>query len=215
MINYTIQLNNNEFKNSIEKILNTNKIDEIVETGTFHGDGSTRIFAETKKYVFSIECNYENWAISTNNLFKYPNVCVIHGLSLNREEIIKGLLSEKFDIDTTYDSDYPKSFYMREISQRVVLENALGVFSKNDRNQLIFLDSAGGVGLLEFKSVMSYNVEFLKNKVIMLDDISHIKHYRSVKFLQENGFNVNISTDNRFAWCSFQEEDNQKLLNQL
>jgi hypothetical protein len=215
MINYTIQLNNNEFKNSIEKILNTNRIDEIVETGTFHGDGSTKIFAETKKYVFSIECNYENWAISTNNLFKYPNVCVIHGLSLNREEIIKGLLNENFDIDTTYDSDYPKSFYMREISQRVVLENALDVFSKNDRNQLIFLDSAGGVGLLEFKSVMSYNVEFLKNKVIMLDDISHIKHYRSVKFLQENGFNVNISTDNRFAWCSFQEEHNQKLLNQL
>jgi len=212
MINYPIQLNNNEFIDSINHIIGNYIVDEIIETGTFHGNGSTKIFAETKKYVFSIECNYENWAISTNNLLKYPNVCVINGLSLNREEIIKGLLNEKFDIVTTYDSDYPKSFYMREVSQRVVLENSLDVFTNNDRNQLIFLDSAGGVGYLEFKKIMSYDLEYIKKKVIILDDISHIKHIRSVDFLIKKGFKIKISSDNRFAWCSFQDEDNKKIL---
>lgn len=212
MINYTIQLNNDEFKNAVNDIISQNKIDEIIETGTFQGDGSTKIFAETGKYVFTVECNYHNWATAVNNLQNNPNVCVIHGLSMNREELIKGLLNEKFDLDTTYDSNYPKTFYMREISQHVVVENALDVFVDNDRHQLVFLDSAGGVGHLEFKKVMSYNKEFLKNKVLMLDDISHIKHIRSVEFLKFTGFNVNISSDKRFAWCSFQNEHNQNLL---
>jgi hypothetical protein len=101
---------------------------------------------------------------------------------------------------------------MREISQQVVVENALDLFVNNDRNQLIFLDSAGGVGHLEFKKVMSYSKEYLKNKVLMLDDISHIKHIRSVEFLKFTGFNVNVSLDKRFAWCSFQEEHNQSML---
>ena len=201
MINYTIQLNNDEFKNAVNIIISQNKIDEIIETGTFHGDGSTKIFAETGKYVFTIECNYENWVRAYNNLINTPNVCVIHGLSMDREELIKGLLNEKFDIQTTYDSKYPKTFYMREISQQVVVENALDLFVNNDRNQLV-----------EFKKVMSYNKEYLKNKVLMLDDISHIKHIRSVEFLKFTGFNVNISSDNRFAWCSFQETHNQQLL---
>lgn len=215
MINYTIQLNNDEFKNAVNTIIGQNKIDEIIETGTFQGDGSTKIFAETGKYVFTIECNYHNWAKAINNLQNNPNVCVIHGLSINREELIKGLLNEKFDIETTYDSKFPKTFYMREISQPVVVENALDVFVDNDRHQLVFLDSAGGVGYLEFKRVMSYNKDYLKNKVIMLDDVSHIKHLRSVEFLKLSGFNVNVSSDNRFAWCSLQEENNKLILDKI
>jgi hypothetical protein len=215
MINYSIQLNNDEFKNTVNEIIDKNKIDEIIETGTFQGDGSTKIFAETNKYVFTIECNYFNWVNSVNNLQNYPNVCAVHGLSMDRNELIKGLLNEDFDIDTTYDSVYPKTFYMKEISQQVVVENALDVFVNNDRNQLVFLDSAGGVGQLEFKKVMSYDKNFLKNKVLMLDDISHIKHIRSVQFLQEKKFNVNISKEKRFAWCSFQDQYNRNLLETL
>jgi hypothetical protein len=213
MINYTIQLNNSEFKTAVNTIITQNKIDEIIETGTFHGDGSTKIFAETGKYVFTIECNYHNWVNAVNNLQNNPNVCVIHGLSMGREDLIKGLLNEKFDIQTTYDSKFPKTFYMREISQQVVVENALDIFVDNDRFQLIFLDSAGGVGHLEFKKVLSYKRDYLKNKVLMLDDISHIKHIRSVEYLESNGFNINISSDKRFAWCSFQESHNNNLLN--
>jgi hypothetical protein len=123
MIDYSIQLNTLEFRSVVNELVQY--VDEVVETGTFHGDGSTRIFADTGKYVFSIECNQNNYAISAQNLAPYQNVCVLHGLSLSKESLIKGLLNESFDLDVTYDSKYPKSFYMREISQNVVVENAL------------------------------------------------------------------------------------------
>jgi hypothetical protein len=184
-------------------LVNEHDFTEIVETGTYNGLGSTQVFAKTNKYVFSIECNYNNFLNASKNLAMYDNVCVIHGLSLKREKIITALLEEDFDIDTTYDSKHPKSFYMREISQTVVVENALELFCKNKRKQLVFLDSAGGVGYLEFKSFMSIGDVFLENKILMLDDINHIKHKRSVEFLLKDGIEVNISSDNRFAWCIF------------
>jgi hypothetical protein len=209
---YTIQLNTEEFKLVLETILNNNRIEEIVETGSYHGDGSTLVFAQTGRYVYGIECNPLNYLISYNNLLEYSNVCMIHGLSLKRDDLIRGILSEMFDIDTKYDSDYPKTAYMREISHQVSIENALDVFCKNERHQLIFLDSAGGVGYLEYKEVMSYGYDNLKNKVLMLDDITHIKHLRSVNDLIEKGFNVGISEDKRFAWVSFQEINNRNVL---
>jgi hypothetical protein len=198
---YSVNLNNSEFKNVVNKILQENEVDEIVETGAFNGLGSTSVFAETKKYVFSIECNYNNFVNATNNLINYENVCVVHGLSLNRQDLVRGLLNESFDIQTKYDSDYPKAFYMREISHQVVVENALDLFCNNHRKQLVFLDSAGGVGFLEFNAFMNYDKSYLSNKILMLDDISHIKHKRSVEKLEELGYEVHQSTDNRFAWC--------------
>ena len=199
MIDYTIQLNTLEFRSVVKEL--TAEVDEVIETGTFHGDGSTRIFADTGKYVFTIECNYNNFVISNQNLATYENVCVLHGLSLSKADLIKGLLNESFDLDVTYDSKYPKSFYMREISQNVVVDNALELLCNNDRKQLIFLDSAGGVGYLEYLWVMNLPNEYLMNKILMLDDINHIKHYRSVKDLIDKGFDVQISEDKRFAWC--------------
>ena len=205
MIDYTIQLNTLEFRSVVNEL--TAEVDEVIETGTFHGDGSTRIFADTGKYIFSIECNFNNYQIASQNLAQFQNVCVLHGLSLSKESLIKGLLHESFDLNVTYDSKYPKSFYMREISQNVVVENALDLLCNNDRNQLIFLDSAGGVGYLEYLWVMNLPKEFLKNKILMLDDINHIKHYRSVKNLIERGFNVQISEDKRFAWTKLGDND--------
>lgn len=202
-IPYSINLNNTEFQNTVDKLVNEHDFTEIVETGTYNGLGSTQVFAKTNKYVFSIECNYNNFLNASKNLAMYDNVCVIHGLSLNRNALITALLEEEFDLDTTYDSKHPKSFYMREISQTVVVENALELFCKNKRKQLVFLDSAGGVGYLEFKSFMSIGDAYLQNKILMLDDINHIKHKRSVEFLLKEGHEVSISKDNRFAWCIF------------
>jgi hypothetical protein len=199
-INYSINLNNDEFRETVAKIIETYPIDEIIETGTYNGLGSTKVFAETNKYVFTVECNLNNFLTATNNLKNYENVCVLHAMSLNREYLLNFLLNEEFNIDTTYDSKFPKSFYMREISQPVAIENALEILIKNDRKQLVFLDSAGGVGYAEFLVFMTYP---LQNKILMLDDIDHIKHKRSVSYLQLNGYKVHISSNNRFAWTDF------------
>ena len=199
MLDYPIQLNSLEFKSVVNEL--AQDCEEVVETGTFHGNGSTKIFAETGMYVYTMECNAHNHQIATQNLRQYHNVAPFHALSLKRDELIKFLLNEKFDLKTNYDSDYPKTFYMREIGERVLFENGLDLFCNNDRKQLIFLDSAGGVGYAEFLEVMSYHTDFLNNKILMLDDVQHIKHCRSVAKLLEMGQDVHLSAENRFAWC--------------
>lgn len=199
MLDYPIQLNTLEFKAIVADLVKN--CDEIIETGTFQGNGSTKIFAETGKYVITMECNAINHQIASQNLMQYQNVAPFHALSLGREDLIRFLMAEKFDLQTNYDSVYPKTFYMREIGERVLFENGLELFCNNDRKQLIFLDSAGGVGYAEFLEVMSYNPEYLNNKVLMLDDIQHIKHCRSVAKLLEMGQDVHLSAENRFAWC--------------
>jgi len=203
---YPINLNSSEFKDTVKEIISKFDIDEIIETGTFNGLGSTKVFAETKKYVFTIECNFNNFQVSTQNLAQYENVCVVNGISVDREFLIKELMNESFDIDIKMDSPYPKSFYMREIMQQVIIEDALTIFANNDRKQLVFLDSAGGVGYAEYKKFMSFDESFLKNKILMLDDISHIKHCRSVEDLEKRGYIVHKSKEERFAWVDLSKK---------
>jgi len=203
MLDYPIQLNTLEFKAVINELVAN--CDEIVETGTFQGNGSTKIFAETGKYVFTMECNAINHQIAKQNLQQYQNVAPFHALSLPRETLIRFLLNESFNLKTNYDSEYPKTFYMREIGESVLFENGLDLFCNNERKQLIFLDSAGGVGYAEFVQVMSYDEAFLRNKILVLDDIQHIKHIRSVAKLIEYGFDVSFSQENRFAWCRLKQ----------
>ena len=49
---------------------------------------------------------------------------------------------------------------------------------------LIVLDSAGGVGFLEFQTVLSVmqDAEYL----LLLDDVHHLKHFRSLRYIQSS-----------------------------
>jgi len=68
MLDYPIQLNTLEFKAVVADLVKN--CDEIIETGTFQGNGSTKIFAETGKYVFTMECNAVNHQIASQNLMQ-------------------------------------------------------------------------------------------------------------------------------------------------
>lgn len=201
MTNYATQLNSNEFRDTVNQIIKEYDIQEIVETGTFHGDGSTRIFAETGLEVFTIECNPQYFEVAKNNLKQFENVCCLHGFSLTKGEIIDAIMTNDYTQHTTYDHKFSKAFYLREINFNPQHENLLRLMIDNENRQLVFLDSAGGVGWAEFNEVLlmikSYRA---KNKVLMMDDVSHIKHCQSVKYLEDKGVKVNYSTDRRFAW---------------
>lgn len=203
MIDYSVPLNSVEFVSTLHDILLKHNIDEIVETGAFHGTGSTRVFAQTGKYVFSIECNAENVAIASNNCKGYDNVCILHALSLEKRKLIDFLMNEDFIEETTYDSKYPKTFYLREINHFVPLENALELLIYNERKQIVFLDSAGGVGFLEFLYVLGLPDFIRRNKVLIMDDVEHIKHKRSLETLEKKGLEFHKSNDGRFAYCDF------------
>jgi len=220
---YSINLNTSLFEETVNSLITNGNIDEIIETGTFNGLGSTTIFAKTKIKTISIECSYNNYQEAKQNLKYFKNVELYFGTSLNIEDMI-----EFIEGDDIYESDEVKShsllvdytshstekikeYYKKEVTSSCScdgsctkgMENLLIKLIDNDKKQLVFLDSAGGVGYLEFKKFMSLDTDKLKNKILLLDDISHVKHYRSVLWLEKNGYNVVLSEDERFAYCIF------------
>ena len=212
MAEYGIELNSNEFRDVVKRLVKEYKITEVVETGTFLGNGSTKVFAGEGLNVFTIECNPNHLSQAVKNLESNNyNVCFIHGLSLKRENLIKGLMSMTFPEGGIYDSARPKVFYTQEILQPVLVEDALNLFAKNETRQLVFLDSAGGVGYLEFVEFMSWPLSVRREKVLLLDDVTHVKHAKSVQSLKDWGFDIKLSSDGRFAWCQFIDGSNAEI----
>jgi len=220
---YHINLNTSLFKKAVDSLIKKGNIEEIIETGTFNGLGSTTIFAKTKIKTISVDCSYKCYSEAKHNLKHYKNVELYYGTSLPVDEMVKFI-----DQDDIYDSDEVKSHSLivdyasngiekiKDLYKQEVIgscscdstcsngmEDLLIKLIDNDRRQLVFLDSAGGVGYLEFKKFMSLDKDRLKNKILLLDDISHVKHYRSVLWLEKNGYKVVLSEDERFAYCIF------------
>jgi hypothetical protein len=118
-------------------------------------------------------------------------VRVINCLSLKKEDMYNFLINDKYSFDSSImvDTDKPLEFYMNELNHNVV-EDILYPLISNNTRQLIFLDSAGGIGYLEYQKVMSLSKDQLNQKVLILDDIYHIKHHRSVLDLKNKGYAV-------------------------
>lgn len=203
MADYSIEQNSEEFRDVVRRLVKQYDIKEVVETGTYLGTGSTAVFAAEGLEVFTVECNVNHMMQAVDNLRGMTNVCFIHGLSLKRERIISGLMSMDFPADGIYDSPNPKVFYVQETNHPVIVEEALTLLAKNEVRQLVFLDSAGGLGYLEFLEFMSWPRSVRKSKVLLMDDVTHVKHARSVQSLKDWGFEVEVSQDGRFAWCQF------------
>jgi hypothetical protein len=127
---------------------------------------------------------------------------------LNNDEFLSN--HQAYDDIFIDDIKDPRSFYINEIKgnlsgQKKSVLNPFIKFVKNilnptprakdnqlrkiasviaDKKPLILLDSAGGIGYLEFLTVM----EVMKNRpfTIILDDTHHIKHWRSRRDILAN-----------------------------
>lgn len=201
------------FKETIRELLISFEIEEVIETGTYLGNGSTKIFADLAIRTKSIECNIHNYSQA---LLNRPEkfITILYGLSLNKSDILYHLESDKI-LEDEKCLDYPeilfdtsiggREFYKNEIFKNLVEpyeENLLTKNIDNNKRQLIYLDSSGGIGFLEYIAVMKLPLHKLKNKILVLDDVNHIKHFRSVQHLIKNGYNFNYAPDLRFGWCN-------------
>lgn len=200
-----------ELTNTLLKISEEN-IQVIIESGTYLGTGSTAIIADvfktspTLERFYTIEVNPQFYKTARKNLKKYPFVTCLNGFSLSLSDAIQFL--EKDTVINNHaaypdiyidDTSDPEKFYKNEIlgylqrnrNKRNIIgrlfckpkENLLTeAINQNIRKKLfIVLDSSGGIGFLEF-SVME---RLLKNNnyFLFLDDIHHIKHFRSKEFI--------------------------------
>jgi hypothetical protein len=167
----------------------------ILETGTHLGTGSTKMLASLNpKKLYTIECSYINYTQAKENLKSFTFIECLHGLSVGIEESKKfmSLNSDIFYDDVFIDDANPIDFYTNEImgmlnggEQKEDMKQDLisDILPKiADENPLILLDSAGGIGLLEFMKVK----KIMGNRpyTLVLDDTHHVKHHRSKLSIQ-------------------------------
>ena len=211
MANYDIHANSHQdFETTIKQLVNQFDIKSIVETGTYHGNGSTSVLARTGLRVTTFECNPQNNYIAKNNLRPYLNVDAIWGYSLPLKDMVEFIknddIYEKKIAGVTGEGDNPESAkwgYTNELGNLSIPQGLLRAFGDVPERQIIFLDSAGGVGYAEFKEFLKF--EHLKNKVLVLDDVPHVKHYRSSQDILAMGKEFNRFSDGRGGWTSFIE----------
>lgn len=205
---YKTNLDSQVFSKTVRFLCDTFNVEEVIETGTFDGKGSTTIFAETKLPVVSLESNKGLAETARKHLNAYPNVKILNVLSLKKSDMKDFIVKDNYVFPNwihrdVNDSSKEKEFYTQEINQDVE-EDVLRGLIDNDKRQLIFLDSAGAVGYLEFKEVMKISEERLSKKVLLMDDVFHIKHFRSIKELEKTGKNIPyLNIEARFAWYKF------------
>lgn len=209
MLEYNTRLQGEQYKVFIDGIIRKYKIESIVETGAYDGMGSSQLLASFGLPFDTIECHGMNFIAAKVNLENFKNTRVHHAYSLNLDEMLEFIKkddwtnnpNEMVKLGVKFDHDNPRWYYTHELNDVVSKpprENILMDLITNPERQLVFLDSSGGVGLLEFQKVLELPKDILSQKVIMLDDINHIKHYRSLQWMKKNS-SVEYSEDKRLV----------------
>ena len=156
----------------------------------------------------TIEVNFSNWCHAKSNLRAFPFVECRWGASVALETALRFLDADEMLRDHAShtgiyidDTDDPVAFYKRELHARIGFSAAVGLDEDakgllwdgedllprmlavhRGHRPLIVLDSAGGIGLLEFQTVL--HVMGDKPFFLLLDDTHHIKHHRSLAYVR-------------------------------
>jgi hypothetical protein len=164
------------------------------------GEGTTKAIADAMlgdEMVYSIEVNPRYYEIARKK-HKNTSINFLLGLSVSRP-----LLPTDFtwDVPPNIVIDHldhnREILYKQEVSFNVpdnMLDFAL---SKMDyKPDLVILDSAGHMGLVEFKELMKLaQAPFF----LALDDTNHIKHYQSVELLKAMDVDLVFETEEGFG----------------
>lgn len=205
-----------EFASQIRRIISEIRPTRIIETGTYLGTGSTFAIASTLRKLkindvlfFTIEVNpkhYEQALMNLRKLRRQGYVIPLNGLSIPRtmlpslQEIELLLKDIPEGIFVDHSENQCIMLYYRETDFSDVADDLLGACLKifNYRPQFVLLDSAGHIGNIEF----NYLLGKLKGECyIALDDIYHIKHYKSFLQIQSDPrFEIVVHSKEKFGF---------------
>jgi predicted O-methyltransferase YrrM len=208
-----------DFASSLREIIGLIRPKKIIETGTYHGEGTTKVIASALRdynisdsMFFSIEVNPQNIAYAVRYLESQgllDKVRILQGLSLPQSALpSENEIESEFVRSNEYGSvfvdhkeeDRAKLYHAETQlrgGQDDLLKKTMDYF--DGKPDLVLLDSAGHVGELEF----DYLLSMLKSPCyIALDDIYHVKHHKSFTKLQSDSrFKVLTSSKERFGSC--------------
>lgn len=174
----------NELKAKITELITEHQITRVIETGTFQGLGTTRAVLDGFRshgleYQFiSIEVNPSYYKQAKENNIGTA-VLFINALSIPRSQIPVDFSYPNLPKEIIVDHADPNS-YLNEVNFRV--PDAMLNLAAEQKPEMVILDSAGHIGLIEFKYLMSIipNHEFY----LVLDDTGHIKHYLTLQLIK-------------------------------
>jgi len=190
----------NDFKDAITYLIKTEKLQRIIETGSYLGEGTTQAIADAlvgHEQVFSIEVNPRHYEIARKRHRNTP-INFMLGLSVGRSDVPTSI---SFDVPDNIVIDHldhnRELLYKQEISFKGA-DNLLNLaLSKLDyKPDLVILDSAGHMGLQEFKYLMNL-VE--PGFYLALDDTNHVKHYDTCKSLETVDCELVFQTEQGFG----------------
>lgn len=206
-----------EFETELDRIFSICKPNRILETGTYHGTGTTSIIHKAlnkyslyNSHFVTIEVNTENYNIAIRNTasFKNPTIKIVNGLSVPKqmlpsEDEMRNRLVQNVKDGIYYDHNPSEriALYKHETCFNVK-DNIIGDTLKefNHSIDFVLLDSAGSMGTIEFKYFMTLvNSPFY----IMLDDTNHCKHVDTVEIIRkDNKFEILKESTERFGFIS-------------
>lgn len=179
------------FCDHIFDLIRGSGITRVIETGSYHGTGTTRACIEALSEgdpfeFYSIEVNPEHYRQTVKNVGKVKGFHPINGLSVSRDLIptTSTLHNVPDHIFIDHEDAHRDDLYYKEVDFDVpdnMLEFALKKF--NDHPQLVILDSVGHMGWIEFVYLMD---RVLRPFYLALDDTQHVKHYHTMEFIRQH-----------------------------
>ncbi len=148
----------NDFRDAITDLIRTKKLERIIETGSYLGEGTTQGIADAlvgDEQVYSIEVNPRHYEAARKR-HRNSIITFLLGLSVKRSDIPTDI---SFDVpdDIVIDHlDHNRDIlYRQEVSFKVPDEMLHFALARLDfKPDLVILDSAGHMGLIEFKYLM-------------------------------------------------------------
>jgi hypothetical protein len=201
-----------EFETAIRRTVERFKPQNVIETGTYLGNGTTRILFEAlKEYspyftLVTIESKYEYYKVASAHYRNYPEVVCLHGLTIPRsqlptlEEIQRETVENEVPgIYHDHSKDTRAALYFQE-QQTDGPDGLLGIAlnALACKPDLVLLDSAGHLGFREFTFLMSMvKAPF----VLIADDARHVKHHQTfVSIHTDLRWEMLGMGDERFGW---------------
>jgi hypothetical protein len=206
-----------QFASAIRQLFRRAQPRRVIETGTYHGNGSTAVIASALRdfsgpgaKFYSIEVNPAFCDRARANLEREGlEVAVLNGLSVPRSilptlEQIHARFVERTGEDEIF-VDHEESDraarYFGETHYPDAADDLLGACLDefDHRPDFLLLDSGGHMGFVEFE----YVLPLLNGPChVALDDIYHVKHHESFRRVRSDPrFELVAISEEKFGFC--------------
>ena len=204
-----------QFESELRTIFDTLRPSTIIETGTYLGQGTSSIIWRALR-DFGISSDFTTIEVNPEHHKRAKAYFIAQGMKIRAElgiSVPRNLLPDKGEITDKFiaNREYEGIYYDHHEAVRAELYFSETDFNVNDdllymtmqryafKPEFVLLDSAGHMGFIEFQYFMSL---IQGDCTLMLDDIHHCKHYKTLQTIkQDPRFEIIVESREKFGFC--------------